>query len=107
MRPEFRRKSARGTTFGGVTAGLKTLSTLQAYRALAALLVLLYHARNTCAFMGLGDYRALSFFGTAGVYFFFALSGFILFRVHEKDFGHRERVRRFFRKRILRILPLY
>ncbi len=86
---------------------MKLLHTLQAYRAFAALLVVGYHARNVCAFLSVSDYGVFSSLGMAGVFFFFTLSGFILFHVHERDFGHRERLGGFFLKRILRIYPLY
>lgn len=45
--------------------------------------------------------------GYAGVEFFFALSGFIMVYIHQKDIGASYNVSKFALKRIVRIYPLY
>ena len=87
------------------------LNSLQAGRAIAALMVVVFHANIFI----LPDqiYRdgtqswAVFNFGYAGVEFFFALSGFIMVFIHRGDFGHPARVGRFLRKRVERISPVY
>jgi exopolysaccharide production protein ExoZ len=86
---------------------MKLLSTLQVYRALAALLVVAYHARNICVHFSGGDFSAPNRFGRAGVCFFFVLSGFVMLWVHERDFGRPVRAGAYFRRRALRIYPIY
>ena len=46
-------------------------------------------------------------FGNAGVDFFFTLSGFIIFYVHQKDINRPERLANFVRRRVSRIYPMY
>src|SRR5436190_1288571 len=88
-----------------------TMATLQAGRALAALLVVLYH--NGLYIFALDKYwgadpsRGLFNFGHAGVEFFFVLSGFIIFYIHGKDLGVPSRFFSFIRKRFIRIYPIY
>jgi exopolysaccharide production protein ExoZ len=87
------------------------LACLQAGRAVAALLVMLYH--NSLYIFILDKYwgydpsQGLFKFTHAGVEFFFVLSGFIILSVHWKDIGHPERCRGFLRKRFIRIYPMY
>ena len=86
------------------------LTSLQAGRAIAALLVVLYHATAIFAdpkYWHVSILHEAFRFGYAGVEFFFVLSGFIMMHVHYKDFGHTERLPNYFRKRALRIYPLY
>jgi exopolysaccharide production protein ExoZ len=87
---------------------MKTLSTLQAYRAFAAGIVVLSHASSIYAHYFSRDVFHFFFrMGNAGVAFFFVLSGFIMAWVHEKDFEKKERLGGYFRKRFLRIYPIY
>lgn len=86
------------------------LNGLQCGRAVAALMVAVFHANAfllpTKFYDGAG--AGLGFnFGYAGVEFFFVLSGFIMVLVHRKDFGQPPLAVRFLRKRILRIYPIY
>jgi exopolysaccharide production protein ExoZ len=71
---------------------------LQQLRAIAALMVVLYHARfpHYPTWSGHG-------FGTLGVDLFFVISGFVIYWVtrHETSF------RRFLLRRIVRVVPLY
>jgi peptidoglycan/LPS O-acetylase OafA/YrhL len=84
------------------------ISLLQAYRGIAAILVVLFHAKMTTENY-FGNYSLLSFFdmGEAGVQFFFVLSGFIIFYIHNKDLGISKRVYPYLKKRIIRIYPIY
>jgi exopolysaccharide production protein ExoZ len=84
------------------------IHSIQVYRGIAAILVVLFHAN---LIMGkyfektsLTDFFS---FGHSGVNFFFVLSGFIMYFVHNKDFGKLYKLSSFFRKRIIRIYPIY
>jgi exopolysaccharide production protein ExoZ len=89
------------------------LKNLQYCRAVAAILVVLFHAGHTLAFtkyFGSDAYILRDIFrfgGDAGVSFFFVLSGFIIHRVHEKDIGNAERIPEYIFKRLSRIYPIY
>ncbi|SHJ27301.1 acyltransferase family protein [Wenxinia saemankumensis] len=83
---------------------------LQAGRAVAAILVVLYHADGFVLPLRLYDgATAWAGFGWgyAGVEFFFVLSGFIIAHVHRRDIGRPARIGRFLRRRIVRIYPIY
>lgn len=84
--------------------------SLQACRAAAALLVVLYHLGATVAldkYFGI-QYFAIPFsFGDAGVEFFFVLSGFIITHVHYADLAKPSRALEYIRKRLVRIYPIY
>ncbi len=86
---------------------------LQDCRALAALLVVAFHASaNLVKGKYLGEvaqplYSALWFGGDAGVAFFFVLSGFIIHHVHKGDLGHPSRLRAYAVKRAVRVYPAY
>lgn len=77
------------------------LQNVQALRAIAAFMVVLYHARLMTPIGGLVSFD----FGNAGVDVFFFISGFIIAHVSRRDDvgapGH------FLLKRAIRILPLY
>lgn len=86
------------------------LDGLQAGRAVAALMVVAYHANNFILPLRLTDgAMAWSGFGMgyAGVEFFFVLSGFIMVHVHCRDFGVPGRLGAFAWKRFARIYPIY
>jgi len=81
------------------------LALLQAYRGLAALLVVIYHAEG--AANAYFDSRSAWFhFGAAGVQFFFVLSGYIIYHIHRHDIG-TGKVTQYARKRVVRIYPVY
>lgn len=83
-------------------AGSRALLTnLQYVRALAAYLVVLYHARLLTP---LGQTLSLDF-GRAGVDIFFVISGFIIQHVAARDDAGRPGA--FLIKRLIRIAPLY
>lgn len=84
--------------------------TLQVCRAVAALLVVLFHLGGSFAqdkYFGAGGFDRLFGWGDAGVDFFFVLSGFLIATVHGKDVGHPERLARYAYKRAVRIYPTY
>ena len=84
------------------------LNSLQAYRGIAALLVILLHASKEgylyfhYAFLG---YKFA--FGYSGVDFFFVLSGFIILQMHHQDLGQPARWRQYASKRLIRVFPIY
>jgi exopolysaccharide production protein ExoZ len=86
--------------------------SLQACRALAALMVVCFHV---CGDLHQDKYlghaadsiERLMSFGDAGVPFFFVLSGFIITRVHLRDFNRPERLWDYAFKRAARIYPSY
>lgn len=81
---------------------------LDIYRGIAALLVVMYHITletyNKFHFVIFGNiFRQ----GNIGVDFFFVLSGFIIFYIHNKDAGNFSQIMSFFKKRAIRIFPSY
>lgn len=83
------------------------LSLIQILRGIAALIVLFHHGvargvNNHNDFM-INIFSA----GWIGVDLFFVLSGFIIFYIHYKDIGNREKLRNFYLKRFMRIYPIY
>jgi len=88
-----------------------TLASLQAGRAVAALLVVLFHVTaSISAAPKYGQHAPLGgffSFGHAGVEFFFVLSGFVILHVHWQDIGCPQVAASYAWKRIRRIYPLY
>jgi exopolysaccharide production protein ExoZ len=82
------------------------LSSLQAARAFAALMVLGFHL-GLAVQSYFGSSALLLPFGHAGVEFFFVLSGFIVAAAHFGDIGRPARLGRFLWKRFVRIYPVY
>ena len=94
---------------GGV-GGQASLRALQIGRGLAALLVVLFHLNNSV--WGTVKYFPHAFsetlsFGNSGVQFFFVLSGFIIYLVHDRDVGLPDRLQRFAWRRFIRVYPVY
>lgn len=84
--------------------------SLQAGRAIAAILVVLFHLGGNLAKGSYFDMPALAIpfsFGSTGVEFFFVLSGFIILTAHRLDIGQPSRLGAYLRKRLLRIFPTY
>ncbi len=87
------------------------LASVQAGRAIAALLVLLFH--NSRSIFALGKYLGYEplgpvfDFGDAGVNFFFVLSGFIILHAHWRDLGQAGRLGSYLWKRFRRIYLIY
>ena len=84
------------------------LDSLQVFRGVAAVLVVLHHA-GTFALGHLGGafFGGAFDWGAAGVDFFFVLSGFIIYFVHRRDLGRPATLRGFAAKRLVRIYPIY
>lgn len=86
----------------------KRLNLIQVFRGLAAVMVLLGHGNLIYNQNFNQDFLFEVFlFGGLGVDFFFVLSGFIIFYVHQSDIGRRSRLKSFFTKRFIRIYPIY
>jgi exopolysaccharide production protein ExoZ len=110
---EAERAPARATASSPMAAAPppgQKLDVLQAGRAFAALLVVLFHLNG--AIFGQGAHFGPEFspilrFGYAGVQFFFVLSGFIIAHIHWQDIGRPERLPRYAWKRFARIYPVY
>jgi peptidoglycan/LPS O-acetylase OafA/YrhL len=87
----------------------KTFASLQAGRAIAALMVVLYHGYiilNERKYWNHSWKRYLSF-GHSGVEFFFVLSGIVILNAHWAHQGHPERLKAYAWKRFRRIYPFY
>ena len=84
------------------------ITSLQVFRALAAIVVVLFHitiyAQEKLKHALLGGTFS---FGHTGVDFFFVLSGFIIFYAHHDVFGDRSQLRTYAFKRFIRIFPIY
>lgn len=83
------------------------LPSLQAFRAVAAMAVVFYHA---CLFVGRKSDMELAggwfHFGELGVDFFFVLSGFIIAHVHGGELGMPGCAPRYLKRRFFRVYPL-
>ncbi len=86
------------------------LATLQGGRAIAAIMVVLFHIEIFIfpqrLYPGQGVFKAFEI-GYSGVEFFFALSGFLMAYIHTRHFGQVERAGGYLKKRIGRIYPTY
>lgn len=88
----------------------KIFASLQAGRALAAILVVLFHLGLIMADAKYFDvpWVASPFrFGDAGVEFFFVLSGFIIASAHAADLSRPSRLIPYLQRRLIRIYPPY
>ncbi len=88
----------------------RRFTTLEAGRAIAALLVVVHHATLLAAqprYLGAYAFAAAPVFFNAGVDFFFVLSGFIIAYVHWGDIGRPAALGGYARARLTRIFPLY
>lgn len=86
------------------------LHNLQILRGISALLVCCFHLREGLAFGNLNIGEILFGKGSIGVPIFFILSGFIMvFTTKKITFGGdtKNQITSFFKKRIIRIIPLY
>jgi exopolysaccharide production protein ExoZ len=84
--------------------------SLQAGRAIAAILVVLFHLGSTIAadkFFGIEGFSIPFSFGGAGVEYFFVLSGFIIYYAHKNDISKPHRINNYLIKRFTRIYPTY
>ena len=86
----------------------KQLNSLQLYRGLASILVVLHHANIILdRELKQDGLFGLFHFGWIGVDFFFVLSGFIIFYIHQSDLSQPSQFKSFVKKRCLRIYPFY
>ncbi|MDZ8225465.1 acyltransferase [Nostoc sp. ChiVER01] len=88
----------------------KKLNLLQVYRGIAALMVILHHGNGIVSreLHQNNLYLLQKFhFGWIGVDFFFVLSGFIIFYIHQSDIGKPDKFTPFVFKRFIRVYPLY
>jgi peptidoglycan/LPS O-acetylase OafA/YrhL len=84
------------------------LEWVEACRAAAALLVVVYHANRL--FVKAGGTEPLGrlvHFGHAGVDLFFVISGFIILHVHRNDIGQPAALARYVSRRVTRLFPIY
>ena len=88
---------------------LKYYKSLDGIRAIAALLVMLLHFFNmtTINSYALEIFASLSKIGQTGVTLFFVLSGFLITRILLNTKTHKNYLKNFYIKRVLRIFPLY
>ena len=82
------------------------LASIQAARGIAALVVVFYHYQQVIRKSGPDPLGGFFDFGGAGVYFFFVLSGFIIFYIHRKDIDFPARLPSYVWKRVTRIYPM-
>ena len=90
---------------------MKRLPNLTALRFFLASLVVMFHIPQFCQNRGFPFFNNLALFnkGEEAVYMFFSLSGFLIIRqlYIEKSTSNSINLQRFFRRRVLRIFPLY
>lgn len=88
----------------------RPLVSLQVLRAIAALGVVFYHVHIIGGQQGLlfgNTINNWAEIGRFGVSLFFVLSGFIICFAHYDDWGKRDRLGRYFWRRVTRIYPIY
>ncbi|EHS51479.1 acyltransferase 3 [Rhizobium sp. PDO1-076] len=87
------------------------LNSIQALRAIAAIVVVIYHFNAVEIYLGdkveTPFFSLLYFFGYGGVNLFFVISGFIITWVHHRELGDRTRAASYLRKRLVRLFPVY
>ncbi|RXG85988.1 acyltransferase family protein [Bradyrhizobium vignae] len=86
------------------------LKSLQVGRAFAALAVLSYHvavAFRLPKYFGVEPFGPIFLPGYSGAYFFFVLSGYIIFQAHWQDLGVPARIIAYLWSRATRIYPMY
>jgi peptidoglycan/LPS O-acetylase OafA/YrhL len=84
--------------------------SLQAGRSIAAILVVLFHLGGAIAaekYFGIREFYIPFSFGSAGVQFFFVLSGFIILNAHRGDISRPTQLGGYISKRLIRIYPTY
>lgn len=84
------------------------LNLIQMLRGIMAIIVVLHHITASSAFyLNQNWLKGIFSIGWVGVDFFFVLSGFIMVYAHKEDYINRTNIATFFKKRFLRIYPIY
>ena len=84
------------------------LYSIQAYRGIAVLLVVLFHGAYRVGHnYGIEPFFNIFDFGFSGVHLFFVLSGFIILAAHVKDIGAPGHLFWYLKRRLIRIYPIY
>ena len=83
------------------------IATIQVLRGVAALAVILFHARQELAWRHIAVPLPELTVGAAGVDLFFVVSGFVMVHASRALFGSRASVTPFLLRRLARIVPLY
>ncbi len=84
--------------------------SLQSGRAIAAIVVVLYHLGLTLAadkYFGTDIFKIPFSFGMLCIDSFFVLSGFIICTAHSRDFSKPHRLGRYLSKRFIRVFPVF
>jgi len=90
-----------------ITGPTKQLQSIQLFRGIAAILVLLHHVTGFYSTtIGYNYLGGIFLPGWSGVDFFFCLSGFIIYYISHEDIGDPSRVVQFSISRITRIYPI-
>jgi peptidoglycan/LPS O-acetylase OafA/YrhL len=84
---------------------MRRFRSLEALRAIAALLVVMFHTETLAGVAGYPVFGWLFADGDKGVDLFFVLSGFIMMTVHRGDLGHPRRLGNYAISRVFRIYP--
>lgn len=100
--------SVTGKPGESLNPGARTrLASPQIFRGIAATWVVVFHANSLSeSLCGRHTDSGIVRSGHIGVDFFFVLSGFIIYLIHERDVGVASSTRRYFLKRFARIFPL-
>ena len=86
---------------------MRRLSNIQVLRGLAALAVVVFHARDELGSLGIATRLPTLVGGAFGVDVFFVISGLVMVHASSRDFGDARSALPFFAKRLARIVPLY
>lgn len=87
---------------------MKKIYGIEAARGVAACLVVFYHAANHIRQnFGFLPFGGVTQFGHSGVDFFFVLSGFIIYFIHQRDIGQPGRLSLYVERRVTRIYPIF
>ncbi len=86
------------------------LKLIQSFRGFAAMAVVAFHTSIGMAdprYFGQPVLTWLTWKMNLGVDFFFVLSGFIIALAHNNDLGQPKQIIGYFKKRLIRIYPIY
>ena len=86
---------------------MKRFDAIQVLRGVAALAVILFHARQELVWRHIAVPLPELTVGAAGVDLFFVVSGFVMVHASRALFGSRASMKPFLLRRLVRIVPLY